>query len=152
MVRPIRSFVQLSGFPYLNTIFNLKTFIIMTRQNQVYQCSVCGNITQVLHESGGTLSCCGQAMNLLEENTTDAAVEKHVPVIEKTGTGYKVTVGEVSHPMIDAHYIEWIELIGGGHVLRKHLKPGDAPEAVFCTDAAQVIARAYCNLHGQWKA
>lgn len=124
----------------------------MTKNNQVYQCSICGNITEVVHESKGTLSCCGKPMDLLEENTIDAAVEKHIPVIEKTDGGYKVTVGEVDHPMIDKHYIEWIEILAGNQVLRKHLKPGEAPEAIFQTDATDVIARGYCNLHGLWKS
>ena len=124
----------------------------MTKQNQVYQCSICGNITEVLHESTGTLSCCGQSMHLLEENSVDAAVEKHVPVIVKIEGGYKVTVGEVLHPMIEKHFIEWIELLIENQILRQHLQPGDPPEAVFHTNGTNGIARAYCNLHGQWKS
>ena len=124
----------------------------MTKQKQVYKCGVCGNMTEVLHESGGTLSCCGQPMNLLQENTVDAATEKHVPVIQKIDNGYKVMVGEVPHPMLAEHFIEWIELISGELIMRKHLKPGDAPEAVFYTDATDVYAREYCNLHGHWKS
>ncbi|MDC0584185.1 desulfoferrodoxin [Bacteroidales bacterium] len=124
----------------------------MTKQNQVYECSVCGNVVEVLHEAKGTLSCCGQPMNLLEENTKDAAVEKHVPVVEKIEGGYKVTVGEVNHPMQDEHLIEWIELVTEDTVLRKYLKPGDAPQAIFYTDAENVFAREYCNLHGHWRS
>lgn len=124
----------------------------MTKLKQVYKCAICGNITEVVHESGGTLACCGQPMELLEENTVDAATEKHVPVIEKTDGGYKVKVGEVDHPMLAEHYIEWIELITDNQVLRKYLKPGEAPQAVFKTDATQVYAREYCNLHGLWKS
>ena len=124
----------------------------MTKQDQIYQCSICGNITEVLHESTGTLSCCGKSMILLEENTIDAAVEKHVPVIEKIDGGYKVIVGEVNHPMIDKHYIEWIELLFDNQVFRRYLNPGDAPEAIFHTSATDVIARGYCNLHGNWKS
>ena len=124
----------------------------MTKQKQVYKCGVCGNITEVLHASGGTLVCCGQPMNLLEENTVDAATEKHVPVIQKIDNGYKVTVGEVAHPMLSEHYIEWIELVAGDQIMRKYLKPGDAPEAVFYTDATDIYAREYCNLHGHWRS
>ena len=124
----------------------------MTSRLEVYKCEVCGNIVEVLHEGKGELVCCGQPMKLYKENTVDAAKEKHVPVIEKTDKGFKVKVGSVAHPMEEKHYIEWIELIADGVAYRKFLKPGDAPEAEFCLDAAQVTAREYCNLHGLWKA
>jgi superoxide reductase len=81
-----------------------------------------------------------------------AVGEKHVPVIEKTADGFKVNVGSVAHPMEAEHYIEWIEVIVGGKAYRQFLKPGEAPEAIFCVDADQVTAREYCNLHGLWKA
>ena len=91
-------------------------------------------------------------MKLNQENTTDAAKEKHVPVIDKTAAGLKVTVGSVLHPMEQAHYIEWIEVIADGKAYRKFLNPGEAPEATFELKAEQVTAREYCNLHGLWKA
>ena len=124
----------------------------MTQRNQIYKCEICGNIVAVVHEGKGQLVCCGQPMKLLEENTVDAAKEKHVPVIEKTADGFKVKVGSVAHPMEEKHYIEWIELIAAGKTYRQFLKPGDAPEAVFCIEAAEVTAREHCNLHGLWKA
>jgi len=124
----------------------------MTAQLEVYKCEICGNIVEVLHAGPGQLVCCGQPMKKYEENTVDAAKEKHVPVIEKTAEGFKVKVGSVAHPMEEKHYIEWIEVIADGKTYRKYLKPGDAPEAVFCIDAATVTAREYCNLHGLWKA
>ncbi|MDP8255252.1 MAG: desulfoferrodoxin [Candidatus Alcyoniella australis] len=123
----------------------------MAEKLQVYKCEICGNIVEVLHGGKGQLVCCGQPMALLEANVTDAAGEKHVPVIEKVEGGYKVKVGEVPHPMVEKHYIQWVELIAGDVVLRKFLHPDQAPEAVFCTDAQQVYAREYCNLHGLWK-
>jgi superoxide reductase len=122
----------------------------MTQKNQVYKCPLCGNIVEVLHTGAGELVCCGQPMDLMVENTVDAAKEKHVPVVEKTDNGFKVSVGSVPHPMDEKHWIEWIELHAGGKVYRQDLAPGDAPEAVFCVDAADVSARAYCNLHGLW--
>ncbi len=124
----------------------------MTKRSEVYQCGLCGNIVEVLHQAAGKLVCCGQAMNLLEENTKDAATEKHVPVITKIEGGFKVTVGEVLHPMQPEHFIEWIELIAGDEIYRKYLKPGDTPEAVFYTKATDVYAREFCNLHGNWKS
>jgi len=91
-------------------------------------------------------------MHLMKENTTDAALEKHVPVIEQTKTGIKVKVGSVAHPMEEKHYIEWIEIIADGAIHRKFLKSGDKPEAEFCIKANKVTTREYCNLHGLWKA
>jgi superoxide reductase len=123
----------------------------MTEKLQVYKCEVCGNIVEVLHPGAGELVCCGQPMKLFVENTTDAAQEKHVPVIEKTASGFKVKVGSVAHPMEEKHYIEWIQLIADGRAYRKFLNPGDTPEADFEVSAAKVAAREYCNLHGLWK-
>ncbi len=120
--------------------------------NQAYKCSICGNIVELVHVGGGQLVCCGKPMDLLSEKSEDAGMEKHVPVVEKTATGYMVKVGSVPHPMEAAHYIEWIELIADGGVYRKCLKPGDAPEAEFCITAQNVFAREYCNIHGLWKS
>ena len=124
-----------------------------TKRFQVYRCALCGNTVEIIRENAGELHCCGQAMNLLQENTTEAATEKHIPVVERVDGGYKVLVGSVAHPMLDNHFIEWIELIADGiQVYRKDLKPGEAPEAVFKIEARDVYARAYCNLHGLWKS
>jgi len=123
----------------------------MTDLNQVYRCNICGNIVEVLHSGKGELVCCGQPMELLKENTIDAAEEKHVPVIETTATGINVKVGSVPHPMEEKHYIEWIEIIVDGTVYRNFLKPGDNPEAVFSIKAENIQAREYCNVHGLWK-
>jgi len=124
----------------------------MTIRNEVYQCNVCGNIVEVLHAGVGKLVCCEQPMQLMTENTTDAAKEKHVPVVEKVAGGIKVSVGSVAHPMEEKHYIEWIEVIADGKAYRQFLEPGQAPEAVFPIEAASITAREYCNLHGLWKS
>ena len=123
----------------------------MTELNQIYKCNTCGNIVQVAHAAPGELVCCGQPMQLKEENTEDAAQEKHVPIIEKTDTGIRVMVGEVFHPMEADHYIEWIEVLTGGRSYKKYLNPGDLPEFEFKVSTEPIIARAYCNLHGLWK-
>ena len=122
----------------------------MTKTREIYRCAVCGNVVEVLNP-GATLSCCGQPMTLLDGKTTDGATEKHVPVVERMAGGYRVTVGSVEHPMVEGHYIQWIELLTPTEVLRKELKPGDKPEAIFKTDATEVAAREDCNLHGLWK-
>ena len=125
---------------------------MVKNQKEIYRCSVCGNIVEVLHVGGGELVCCGQPMVLQTENTTDASLEKHVPVIEKQTDGYLVKVGSVAHPMEDAHFIQWIELIADKKSYRQFLKPGDKPEAFFPVTGEQVNAREYCNLHGLWKS
>jgi len=124
----------------------------MTSRSQVYLCKTCGNIVEVLHVGKGTLVCCGKPMELLVEHTQDVGREKHVPVVEQTDSGFKVIVGETAHPMEERHFIEWIELLADGQVLRHFLEPGSKPEAEFCVTASQVTARAYCNLHGLWKS
>jgi len=126
----------------------------MTTVLDIYKCEACGAMVEVLQGGAGELFCCTQPMRLFAANTVDASKEKHVPVIEKTAAGVKVTVGSVPHPMEEKHWIQWIELVVGNQVLRQALKPGDAPTAFFAgikPDAA-VTAREYCNLHGLWKA
>ena len=123
----------------------------MTQLKQIYRCSICGNIVEVIHASGGELVCCGKPMELLVEKTQDLGYEKHVPVIEKTEKGILVKVGSISHPMEETHYIEWIEIIADGKYCRKFLKPGDKPEALFEISAKEVVVREYCNIHGLWK-
>lgn len=125
----------------------------MTNQFEVYKCEACGNIVEVMFAGTATPECCGcSPMKLMQEGTSDGAKEKHVPAIEKTPTGFKVTVGTVPHPMEEKHWIQWIELIADGRSYHKFLNPGDAPEADFCIKADHVTAREYCNLHGHWKA
>lgn len=124
----------------------------MTKLKEVYKCSICGNIVEVLHAGVGELVCCGQPMELLVEKVQDAGNEKHVPVIEKTSTGVRVKVGSIPHPMEQKHYIEWIELHADEAVFRKFLQPTDKPEAEFCVTAKKLSARDYCNIHGLWKS
>ena len=121
----------------------------MAKRNEIYKCSECNNIVEVIIPSDKDL--CG--FEKIVENTTDAATEKHVPVVEKIEGGYRVTVGEVEHPMTEAHSIQWIELITeNNEVLRKYLEPTEKPVAEFKTDAREVYAREYCNLHGLWRS
>ncbi len=124
----------------------------MTEKLQIYKCEVCGNIVEMLHHGAGQLVCCNQPMKLMEENTVDAAKEKHIPVIDKTADGIKIIIGSVPHPMEEKHYIEWIQLIADGESYRQFLKPGESPEATFKISADNVTAREYCNLHGLWKS
>ncbi len=128
----------------------------MAEALEVYKCDACGIIVEVLEGGAGTLVCCDADMELLDPQTADFTTEKHVPIVSEAEKGcYKVVVGSTLHPMEDAHYVQWIELVADGIVYRQELKPGDAPEATFCVccvDAASVYAREYCNVHGLWKS
>jgi superoxide reductase len=125
----------------------------MLKKKSVYKCDVCGNLVEGLWDGDPDIACCGQPMRELVPNTTDAAREKHVPVIVREGNKVTVKVGEVAHPMTPEHYILFVELIVGDNVLRHDFKPGDAvAEAVFFIDDvnAPLQARELCNLHGFW--
>lgn len=123
----------------------------MAQRNEVYKCDLCGNVIEILNGNDGALSCCGEEMKLLKENTVDAAVEKHIPVPSTSTDGLLVNVGSVDHPMTDDHYIEWIELLSGDSAYTVFLKPGDKPQACFPGLEGDITVRAYCNLHGLWK-
>jgi superoxide reductase len=122
------------------------------KRGQIYRCSICGNVVEVLHVGGGTLVCCGQPMELLEEKTEEEGQEKHVPVVEKIEGGFKVKVGSVPHPMEENHFIEWIELVVDGKSYRQFLAPDQEPEAVFWIEGNEILAREYCTIHGLWKS
>ena len=123
----------------------------MTELMQIYRCNICGNIVEVLHSGSGTLVCCGQSMELMKEQTADQSLEKHVPMIDQTKAGVRVTVGSTLHPMEEKHYIEWIQVIVDGTAYRKFLEPGQKPVAKFDVMGKSIIAREYCNIHGLWK-
>ena len=113
----------------------------------------CGNIVAVVKDSGVPVVCCGEPMKEIKAGEMDAAVEKHVPVYEVAGNIVNVTVGEVEHPMIPEHYIEWISIHTRQGNQRKELKPGEAPKVSFalCEGDEVIAVYAYCNLHGLWK-
>ena len=119
-----------------------------------YQCQHCGNIVAFVKASGAPISCCGQAMTEIVPGTVDAAVEKHVPVVELKGSTVTVAVGEVAHPMQPEHYIEWIAISTDRGNQRKKLEPGEEPKVSFalCEGEKFVAAYAYCNLHRLWKS
>lgn len=121
---------------------------------QFYRCEKCGKMLAMLKPSKCEMvQCCNQPMTIVQANTTDAAVEKHVPVIEQNGNIVTVTVGSTIHPMTEDHYIEWILLETKNGNQRVELKPGEEPKATFAlVDGNEVVtAYAYCNLHGLWK-
>ena len=120
----------------------------------IYYCEICGNVVEILNEGQPALVCCGQKMTLLEPKTEDASTEKHVPYVEEKDGGVLVKVGkETAHPMLEKHYIKFIEVLTADKVCRAELKPGDAPEAWFPVKKADIVmAREWCNVHGLWKS
>lgn len=125
----------------------------MTNLRELYVCSICGNVVEVVNTGATALVCCNKPMDKLEAGTKDASLEKHVPVIEVIDGGIKVKVGSVPHPMEEKHFIGFIEVLTKDQVLRAELGPDQAPEASFMVASGDVIeVREYCNLHGLWKA
>ena len=119
-----------------------------------YQCSHCKNIITYVDNKGVPVMCCGEKMQELVPGSVDAALEKHVPVVEKDGNKVTVKVGSVTHPMLEEHHIAFIAIETKQGSQIKYLKAGEAPEAVFAiADGDEFVAAyEYCNLHGLWKA
>ena len=117
-----------------------------------FVCSHCGNMVEMVQDSGVPIICCGEPMNEIVANTVDASQEKHVPVVKMDGSKVVVEVGSVPHPMEVEHHIAWIYLETSKGAQKKTLKPGDAPTASFVLEGEELVAvYEYCNLHGLWK-
>ncbi len=122
------------------------------KNTKFYICRHCGNLVQMVNDAGVTPICCGQKMEALIPNTVEASGEKHIPAVSVKDSVVSVNVGSVDHPMVDAHYIEWVYVQTENGGQRKHLKPGEAPNVTFhLGDDKAVAVYAYCNLHGLWK-
>lgn len=118
---------------------------------KIFKCNICGNMVAMLNTGGGTMVCCGQAMEELVPNTVDAAQEKHVPQIKRDRNKVTVTVGSVIHPMLEEHYIEHIFVATENFVYRKVLNPGEEPVMEVNIDGdGPIVAYEWCNLHGLW--
>lgn len=118
-----------------------------------WRCNTCGNFFYALHDSGVNPVCCSKDMEKIEANTVDAAQEKHVPFVQKEDKHIVVNIGEIDHPMEDAHWIQWVALFDkAGNITFKTLVPGDAPNVKFCgKNVDEGTIYAYCNVHGLWK-
>jgi len=124
----------------------------MTKRYDIYKCNICGNIVQILHEGAGTLVCCGQDMELIGTKTVEEGNEKHLPVVKIEGNRVIVEVGSVAHPMEEAHFIQWIEVINGDESKKVFLKPNEPPRAEFLfQNIGELRVREYCNIHGLWE-
>ena len=119
---------------------------------KLYYCAHCGNVVYKVVDRGVPIVCCGEKMTEIQPNTTDAAVEKHVPVIEIDGHAATISVGSVTHPMQEEHHIPMIATATGNQVTFTTLKPGEEPKAVVPYAGGKLEAIEYCNLHGFWKA
>ena len=115
-------------------------------------CRCCGNLVEVFRDSSAAMTCCGKEMETLVPNTTDAAGEKHVPAVSVADGKVVARVGTVTHPMLPEHFIQFIALETENGVMRKNLKPSEAPEAEFQLNGEKPVAvYEFCNLHGLWK-
>ena len=115
----------------------------------------CGSLFQLFSNKGGECESLPAGFELITPKTQDATTEKHVPYIEEKENGYLVKVGkEAKHPMLEAHYIEFIELeVDRDTIYRKYLKPEQEPEVFFeVPKGREIIAREYCNIHGLWSS
>ncbi len=132
----------------------MKVSEVKQMELKIYKCPKCGNMVEFIVKKACTPQCCGVAMEEVVANTTDAAQEKHVPVISCEGNLVTVRVGSVDHPMLPEHFIEWVVLVTKEGVFRKAMEPGSEPAVCFALTEgdAPVAAYAYCNLHGLWKA
>ena len=115
-----------------------------------YRCKRCGKIIALVKDVPVPTICCGEVMEELIPNTQDGAHEKHIPVVSVENNIVTVKVGEVDHPMLPEHYIEWIMIQTNFGNQRKILKPGDVPIARFALLDGEEVIRAleYCNIHG----
>ena len=125
----------------------------MKNNNRFYICEHCGNIVEMVNNAGVPLMCCGQKMAALEAGVVEASHEKHIPVVNVSGSTVSVNVGSVEHPMVEEHSILWVELVTDRGVQRKNLKVGEPPVVSFAlVDEKPLEVLAYCNLHGLWKS
>ena len=125
----------------------------MTNDVRCFRCKHCGNFVGAIHFSGVPMICCGEKMEEVIPNTTDAAQEKHVPEVTVSGREVKALVGSIAHPMTEEHSIQWVYLQTNKGGQRKCLAPNEEPSVIFCLaeDETPVAVYAYCNLHGLWK-
>ena len=121
-------------------------------KQRFFICAHCGKIVAIVKETGVPVICCGSIMNEIIPSTTDASVEKHVPIYKLEDRKVYVRVGSVEHPMSADHYIEWISLQTNKGNQRKFLKPTSKPEVCFaiCDDEKIEAVYAFCNLHSLW--
>lgn len=125
----------------------------MPKKFEIYKCNICGNVVEVVGEGQGQLVCCGEEMKLLNPQTEETMYEKHKPVITIEDKDVTIRVGEIPHPMLPEHHIEFIEAISldGKYLKRKFLEINESPELKFVCNSSEMKARELCNIHGLWE-
>ena len=124
----------------------------MCTDHTFYICAHCGNLVEMIHDSGVPMVCCSEPMKKLEAGVVEASLEKHIPVVERDGAKVTVSVGEVNHPMTEEHFIEWIAVETDDELILKKLTPADEPKAEFTVaENKKITVFSYCNLHSLWK-
>jgi superoxide reductase len=120
---------------------------------KLYRCNVCGNVVELLVSGGGTLVCCGEDMEELVAKEGNESNEKHLPIVGADGNKVTVKVGSIAHPMMEAHYIQWIVIFYNNKIQRVKLNYTDEPKAIFTVDEdyKEMEVYEYCNIHGLWK-
>ena len=122
------------------------------KNSKFYICAHCGNVIEMVHDAGVPVMCCGQKMDALIPNTVEASGEKHIPAVTVSENIVEVNVGSVNHPMVEEHWIEWVQLVTDQGSYRKWMNPGQAPNVKFqLLNEKPLAVYAYCNLHGLWK-
>lgn len=124
----------------------------MTPILEIYRCALCETTVEVLEQCGVELICCGRHMELQKEQIHGVLRDMHMPIVEQVEGGIRVFVGPLPHEMKNRHHIEWVEVIADGECHRHFLEPGQPPEVTFHIQATEVVARAYCTVHGLWKS
>lgn len=114
------------------------------------KCSVCGNVI-ITKESENPI-CCQKEMAQIKPNTTEAATEKHIPVVNIENNTATIKVGEIAHPMTEEHYIEWIYVVTNLREIKYDLKPNEEAKVSLALEENESIkdVYAYCNLHSLW--
>jgi superoxide reductase len=125
----------------------------MVKKNTLYKCEICGNVVDVVSAAAPEIHCCGQPMNeIISKTIEQEGKEKHIPIVTIEGNNINVKVGEIAHPMTEEHYIQLIQVVKDGKIIKeKRLCSTDSPEATFILDSVDEIkVRAFCNVHGLW--
>ncbi|MEG2929278.1 MAG: desulfoferrodoxin family protein [Oscillospiraceae bacterium] len=117
-----------------------------------FKCSHCGNVGVLAVNMGVPVVCCGEKMTELVPNSTEAATEKHIPVVSVNGNKLTVEVGSVTHPMTPEHHISFVAVeFSDGRYGIKPFETTEAPVAEFIFGGVMPVrVYEYCNLHGLW--
>jgi superoxide reductase len=119
---------------------------------EIFKCSICGNIVDLINNQHGTLVCCGKPMDLMIPNTVDAALEKHIPIINCNDNNIEIRIGEVIHPFVEEHYIDFVIIEYGNSIKRIKLDKNQEPIVnINFNYKGDINVYAYCNIHGLWK-